>query len=475
MHNTPKKIFIECTYTHFSELNTGIQRVVRKLVTLLPDIAKEYGFEVQPVALQNGNFIEIEKLNSIETNLARNQKQLPVSTLRHAYYVSRKGVAILLPHPKVKHFLFAHRNEFGINYLLDKTVVRGVRKVKSLINPSRTTPGNTQQRINASKGDILLLLDSSWHMNIWKAVEQMRTQGMRPLTIAYDLIPILHPQFLNESLVYVFRNWFRQAALRCDGFIAISKTVQAEIEQKLAEMPEIKATDKFTGHFTLGADFLNPDATPQTVRKQLKKMFSQQKSATKQPNTYLSVGTLEPRKNHQYLLDAFDRLWDQGLKINLCLVGKCGWQYSEILARVKHHRLYKKNLFLWNDLNDNELAYCYQQSRTLLFASHAEGFGLPIIEGLQFGLNVMASDIPVHKEVGKGNIDYFKLDDPDDLARKIAQQEAEGFSEKVKPAASFKWSNWEQSAQSLMQEITRFSQTPTREATQITPPSPQVP
>jgi alpha-1,2-rhamnosyltransferase len=465
MSKVHKKLYIECTYTHHSELNTGIQRVVRKLVTLLPKIATEYGFEVHPVILVDEHFIEIKSLNSVEDNLSRNRtQQLLVRPLRHTYYVLRKGIATLLPHPKIKHFLFVHRNEFGINYLLDQTIVRGVRKIKSIRrHPLQKQQEDAQQHITANAGDILLLLDSSWHMDIWRAVEQMQTQGVHVLTIAYDLIPILHPQFLNGSLVSIFSNWFQQAAYHCDGFIAISQTVQEEIEKQLSSMPEINMNDTFTGHFTLGADFLSADTNPQAVRKQLKKMFSCPptiKSAPKNINTYLSVGTIEPRKNHQHLLDAFDLLWDKGLQINLCLVGKCGWQYSDILSRIKRHKLYRKNLFLWNDLNDNELSYCYQHSRMLLFASHAEGFGLPIIEGLQFGLPVLASDIPVHREVGESNINYFSLDNPDDLASKITATEQRNIPKHREPAQSFQWKNWEQSTHSLMQEIIKFTQQP---------------
>ena len=473
MQTNPKKIFIECTYTHCSELNTGIQRVVRKLVTLLPDIAEEYGFEVRPVILNGDHFTEIQALNSVEANLAKSNKQQFSRSLRHAYYTARKGIAALLPLPGVKHFLFAHRNEFGINYILDKTLVRAVRKVKTLRNASRIQHEHTPQPITAEAGDILLLLDASWHMDIWKAVEQLRAQGVHPLTVAYDLIPILHPQFLDKSLVSVFSKWFQQAARHCDGFIAISQTVRGEIKQQLSTMPEINLNDKFTGHFTLGADFLNADADPEAVRKQLKKIYMQQEGTPGKPHTYLSVGTLEPRKNHQYLLDAFDQIWDQGVKVNLCLVGKCGWHHKDILVRIKNHKLFEKNLFVWDDLNDNELAYCYQHSQMLLFASHAEGFGLPIIEGLQFGLPVLASDIPVHREVGADSIDYFNLNDPGDLVQKILFHEQHNPAEHKERPSSFTWKNWEESARSLIQEIQLFTQQPTYRNDSLSPDSPE--
>ncbi len=144
--------------------------------------------------------------------------------------------------------------------------------------------------------------------------------------------------------------------------------------------------------------------------------------------------------------------------MTLCCVGKCGWKNEDVLLRMRKHKLYGKNLFLWNDLNDDELGFCYQNAQMLLFASHAEGFGLPIIEGLNFGLPVMASDIPVHREVGKNNIKYFDLSDANDLVIKVENQEKEGFSDKRDSPPSFQWINWTQSGHSLMKAIINFDQ-----------------
>ena len=142
----------------------------------------------------------------------------------------------------------------------------------------------------------------------------------------------------------------------------------------------------------------------------------------------------------------------------LCCVGKCGWQNDSLLARIKKHQRYGKTLFLWNDLGDDELAFCYQHAQMLLFASYAEGFGLPIIEGLHFGLPVMASDIPVHREVGKKNIEYFDLSDCSDLVRKIEVKEREGFADANDALVIQPWNNWKQSAHSLMRQVAAFDQ-----------------
>jgi alpha-1,2-rhamnosyltransferase len=453
----PQKIFVECTYTHFSDLNTGIQRVVRKLIALLPDIGEAYGYEVQPVILENDRFRAIDTLNPVEHNQNRSVRQLFVGIFRKISLSVRKGIAFLLPHPQIKRFLLAPRNEFGINFLVDQYVLQNIKKCKALFEATPQVPP-AQWSLDPHEGDILLLLDSSWHMGIWDAVGDLRKKGVQVIALTYDLIPILYPQFVDDALVTVFSKWFEQASFQCEGFISISRTVQTEVEDALARNPEVDLSSKFTGHFILGADFLAKGSDPAKIRKALPAMFLGKSSFPKTGNIYLTVGTIEPRKNHQYLLDAFDSLWAKGGEMILCCVGKCGWKNDDVLLRIRKHKLYGKNLFLWNDLNDDELGFCYQNAQMLLFASHAEGFGLPIIEGLDFGLPVMASDIPVHREVGKDNIKYFDLSDSDDLVTKIEFQEKEGFASLDNSTPFFQWISWTQSGHSLMKEIVTFDQ-----------------
>ena len=84
------------------------------------------------------------------------------------------------------------------------------------------------------------------------------------------------------------------------------------------------------------------------------------------------------------------------------------------------------SLFMFNDLSDAELAYCYQHAKALIFPSHAEGFGLPIVEALQHGLHTLVSDIPIHREAGRDFCTYFDPQSPAALARLVCDVEATG-------------------------------------------------
>src|SRR5262249_40144708 len=116
--------------------------------------------------------------------------------------------------------------------------------------------------------------------------------------------------------------------------------------------------------------------------------------------TYLMVGTVEPRKNHAHVLSAFEQLWSAGADVNLAIVGKYSWNSTEFKERLRRHPCFGNRLFWFEDVRDGELEYCYRHAAALITASYAEGFNLPIVEALRAGCPVLASDIPVHREVG---------------------------------------------------------------------------
>jgi alpha-1,2-rhamnosyltransferase len=94
---------------------------------------------------------------------------------------------------------------------------------------------------------------------------------------------------------------------------------------------------------------------------------------------------------------------------------------AEIQDRIEDHPRFGTNLFWYADADDTEIQYMYRRARAVLTASHAEGYGLPIIEALYQRTPVLASDIDIHREVGGDKISYFSLADENDLAHQLLQ------------------------------------------------------
>jgi glycosyltransferase involved in cell wall biosynthesis len=144
--------------------------------------------------------------------------------------------------------------------------------------------------------------------------------------------------------------------------------------------------------------------------------------------TFAMVGTIEPRKGHAQALDAFERLWAQGLDVRLAIVGAEGWKglpdsrrrtIPALMARLRSHPELGRRLFVVHGASDDYLERIYAASACLLCASEGEGFGLPLIEAARHGIPLLARDLPVFREVAGEHAHYFKGEDGVALAAAI--------------------------------------------------------
>lgn len=445
-----KTIFVDCSYLHSHvELNTGIQRVVRQVIQHFEEFSREGNFRVVPVNISHGQFAPVasaELYPAPPAELAENASFFLwiKKYLRQLYWAFRVFLAAIFYHARAQHFFMAPRGQFGLNWIIDRCFFRPLRSGAQLFAEKKASA--EAKEIHIAQGDILLLLDSTWYMEIWPSVARAKQNGALIYSVIYDLIPITHPQFCDSFLAEVFKDWFLTSLKYIDGYIAISNTVKKDLicflEKKFG--PEVRR--KHFEYFLLGCDFDYQRSLDVPARAEIKQVF-----ATRP--TYLFVSTIEPRKNHAYLLDVFERLWEEQREINLCFVGRVGWKVEKIYERIINNPQYNKKLFHWADINDAELAYCYAHAVMLLFPSIVEGFGLPIVESLKNGLPVLASDIPVHREIGADRIGYFALDNPWSLVEMIESIEKDGLPSVLAVDQGYNWLSWEESARMLLEKL----------------------
>ncbi len=429
--NQIKRVLFECTNTWEGDVNTGIQRVVRNIVKEAPEIGKTLGIEVIPVIVKFNRFFRAE-----EKPAEALSKAGYFDFLKRSYYRIRPFLRRFSPIERIEHFLILYARRVA-------SVIFDV-----LLFPLRLR-SYSKSKIIPGKEDVLFLLDSSWMYPIWPAVKKAEKNGAIIGLIVYDIIPLSHPGFFPPAIAKRFNRWFGQAVQYVDFFAAISKTVQDEVQAYLKQnYPRYQGSCR-VGVFPLGCVLDNisskkPDA-------------GRPKAALEGENIFLTVGTIESRKNHRYLLDAFDLVWQQRPDVKLCIIGKIGWLNEQIINRIKKHPLFKKNLFMFNNVSDAELDYYYRHSKALICPSFVEGFGLPIVEALNYGLPVLASDIPVHREVGKDFCAYFNLDDPACLAKMIIDIEKTGKMPQVRSSKEYKPVTWEDSCRELFIQIQSLS------------------
>jgi glycosyltransferase involved in cell wall biosynthesis len=169
------------------------------------------------------------------------------------------------------------------------------------------------------------------------------------------------------------------------------------------------------------------------------------------------VGTLEPRKRHAQVLDAFELLWEKGLDVELHIVGKRGWMVEQLIERLTEHPRFGQQLVWLEDASDEELAAEYATSSALISASAGEGFGLPLIESARCGLPIIARDLPVFHEILGENAVYFSGHEAHDLAQALEQWLlAESRGETIAPH-DVEFQSWPDSAAQILRELRRLS------------------
>lgn len=315
--------------------------------------------------------------------------------------------------------------------------------------------------IRFQPGDLLLLPDAYWvnrlRSSVWPAAATARQQGCRVATVLYDLIPLTHPEFVGLKRRDAFLDYLKKAATHSDLLIAISKTVRDQVAEYLPSIEE--ASQPFCQDirsFQLGAEL---ETVTGRVRVSVQQLFR----ADQTP--YLMVATFDPRKNHAYLLDAFEQLWQTQPELKLCLVGRIGSRCDDVVERIRKHPRLNRQLFLFDDLSDAELQHCYRRARGVVFASVVEGFGLPIVESLWYGKRTFVSDTPIHREVGQEDCCYFKLDDPRHLTNAIMEWERVLANSGRLPALpTRKPTSWRESAHQIMQHCIPLMQRAYRDA-----------
>ncbi|MBQ9236420.1 MAG: glycosyltransferase family 4 protein [Prevotella sp.] len=159
----------------------------------------------------------------------------------------------------------------------------------------------------------------------------------------------------------------------------------------------------------------------------------------------LSVSSLDPRKNFSRLLEAFKDV--EGCK--LLIVGGANKVFSQ-----NQDLKQSENIEFLGRVSDEELIRLYQGAEAFLFPSLYEGFGLPVVEAMCVGCPVIASDIPVLREVCGDAAIYFNPNDSDDMRNKIHSYLDD--KQRLKPIMTEKGKenvmrfSWKSSAQKLI-------------------------
>ncbi|SDS93566.1 alpha-1,2-rhamnosyltransferase [Pseudomonas prosekii] len=457
------RLLVECTYVfEHPNANSGIQRVVRNVIQQLP--AKDAQRECIPVVMIDGALFEVKSLAPLKTpKINLTSLRVKLEQWANLFWLRHRTLERRRPFRESK---FARRVLYVMCRLaafacLSLPIRVLDRLLKGKPVPERCVP------LQHRAGDQLVLLDSSWHANFFPLAEQLKRDGVGIVSVIYDLIPLTHPQFCDAGLVKVFNEWFDWIARTADGYVAISTTIRDQVrDEMLRRVGPQQVQQRWFDYFHLGSELDLSDARAE-VDRGLLQMFK-----TPEP-VFLMVSTIEPRKNHAYLLDAFERAWAAGSTARLCIAGKIGWKCDALVERIREHPELNRRLFMFNTLSDRSLEHAYSHATALVFPSYVEGFGLPLVEAMQRGLPAMGSDIPVFREIGGDYMAYFDLAEPQSLTDLVTDMERSGVFPAALGLAQWRWLSWREASAQLVERIERNLNRPLSESESESQPEPE--
>ncbi len=223
-----------------------------------------------------------------------------------------------------------------------------------------------------------------------------RSDTMTVATI-HDLYFLSHPETAERYGGRYFRKALRRYANRIDHFIAVSECTRRDLIEQL-DVPPDKITVIHHGLDPIFQGRPVTDASGLAPALRIDRPF------------FLSVGTIEPRKNHTFLIEAL-HAWrmQSGEDILLVIAGRRGWGAEGVARAVE--KLHAEEWVRMTGYVDRETLHrLYCGCRAVILTPLYEGFGLPALEAMACGAPVLASDVPALREVLGGAGHFFPVD-----------------------------------------------------------------
>ncbi len=260
---------------------------------------------------------------------------------------------------------------------------------------------------DARAGDLFLGLDLAPQVVSRRAAQlaAWKRSGARLVFLVHDLLPVRHPEWFREITHREFRRWLRTVAILADRVVCVSGTVQADFRDWTRSRYDLDSDGIASAVIPLGADpygFVPEEGAGATGARL--------PDACLEAKFVLMVGTIEPRKGHAEVIDAFEPLWAAGEATQLVIAGRAGWMVEPLIARLRAHPLAGRRLHWLDGPSDAHLTQLYRRASGLVMASKGEGLGLPILEARRWGKPVLARDIPVFREIAGAGMAFFAND-----------------------------------------------------------------
>lgn len=247
-----------------------------------------------------------------------------------------------------------------------------------------------------SAGPGVLLHTSHSGLEFNRYFQLLKKRDIRTVFMLHDLIPMTHPEYCRPGVLDMHRRRMHVALSHASGVITNSQvTLDSLVEHSRREgwgMPSATVAH------------LAPGMSAQVVGKR-----------PIEAPYFVMLGTIEPRKNHWFVLHLWRRLVELygNLAPTLVVIGRRGWECENVIDMLERSAPLRGKVLEESHCSDARLADYLHHAQALLFPSFVEGYGMPLAEALAMNVPVIASDLPVFREIAVDIPDYLDpLDGP---------------------------------------------------------------
>jgi len=212
-------------------------------------------------------------------------------------------------------------------------------------------------------------------------------RGLRVSTV-HDLTMIEHPEWHERVKVNYFSRAIRYAVENADAIVVPSRFTKSRLESRFGALEKVHVVYHGVDHLRFKPREGDLGEKPPSGVPGL----------SPQDRVVLHIGTIEPRKNIENLVKAFEIVAGGDPTVHLVLVGQKGWQSGpvfDLIGRSKHRR----RIHVIGYLSDADLLATLYGSSCVAYPSFAEGFGLPVLEAMAAGIPIVTSAGSVMEEV----------------------------------------------------------------------------
>ncbi len=371
------RVVLEVSHSFQTGLSTGIQRVVRETIKNLDSLEVNFRLIWLPFG-SKGTFQDVTDYYKIGNNSEKN-----VDGIEDSFFLMlRQRVQLYKIFTLIRKSKLLKRIHDEIYLQLLRR--RGIREYEPQV------------------GDSILLIDVYWNdKRILSELEELSISAVSINLFVHDIFPITDPQWFDRHSVNLFRDSFLKAFNMSDSVTTSSNANRKALEKYTQEI-DIPIPERCIRVAPLGTDhlYVNCVDNSKKIRRGL-----------------VWISTVEPRKNIGLLLDF---LTSSNLDLPVTVIGRVGWKSNSDVLRLRE--LQKLGKLRWLDhASDGEVVEELSSGLVGIVTSTNEGFGLPAYEYLRAGLNVIAPDIPVFREIESDSIQFYQPNDIESFSESLSK------------------------------------------------------